>query len=359
VTKYDAASEVRRGGSAFEKPSPPDSSHHRRAGDRLVETHRHSHRLQHRRALAFQQQVAGARSISAAPATPSTCSALRIPAIAPLTAGFRSVHAMATARRAQRCGAADGAQRFHQTPVVFGKSCNAVRHGARPDAITDVVLKGEWQGRVLDLSRQPRIGWLQRSDGRHFESAICRALKFETPMLRILPSALTFASSHSVSCWNAGRGVWEATMWRRWRRATVFARCRWRMWEIRVFPIWSAGASLQRLLASRIDAEQGWARSDGGSMRGSRRRSRRREHIFTVTIPCRDNPPPHSNLNIHRPQSLMDYFGKEEGTELWNRLTVHYTRNPRRLAQSDRNRDRSFRPAMPRHPAAGSRGLEC
>ena len=21
----------------------------------------------------------------------------------------------------------------------------------------------------------------------------------------------------------------------------------------------------------------------------------------------------------------MDYFGKEEGTELWNRLTVHYT----------------------------------
>ena len=31
------------------------------------------------------------------------------------------------------------------------------------------------------------------------------------------------------------------------------------------------------------------------------------------------------NLNIHGPKSLTDYFGKEKGEQLWNRLTVHYT----------------------------------
>jgi hypothetical protein len=31
------------------------------------------------------------------------------------------------------------------------------------------------------------------------------------------------------------------------------------------------------------------------------------------------------NLNIHGPKSLTDHFGQEKGTELWNRLTVHYT----------------------------------
>jgi hypothetical protein len=31
------------------------------------------------------------------------------------------------------------------------------------------------------------------------------------------------------------------------------------------------------------------------------------------------------NLNIHGPKTLLDYFGKEKGMELWNRLTVHYT----------------------------------
>ena len=31
------------------------------------------------------------------------------------------------------------------------------------------------------------------------------------------------------------------------------------------------------------------------------------------------------NLNIHGPKTLTDYFGKEKGGELWNRLTVHYT----------------------------------
>jgi DDE superfamily endonuclease len=31
------------------------------------------------------------------------------------------------------------------------------------------------------------------------------------------------------------------------------------------------------------------------------------------------------NLNIHGPKTLTGYFGKEKGTELWNRLTVHYT----------------------------------
>jgi len=31
------------------------------------------------------------------------------------------------------------------------------------------------------------------------------------------------------------------------------------------------------------------------------------------------------NLNIHGQKSLTDYFGKEKGTELWSRLTVHYT----------------------------------
>jgi hypothetical protein len=73
------------------------------------------------------------------------------------------------------------------------------------------------------------------------------------------------------------------------------------------------------------------------------------------------------NLNIHGPKSLTDHFGKEKGTELWNRLTVHYTLNTPQLAQSGRNRDQSFRLAMrwveknpdSRHPAPGSRGLEC
>ena len=31
------------------------------------------------------------------------------------------------------------------------------------------------------------------------------------------------------------------------------------------------------------------------------------------------------NLNIHGPKTLTDYFGKERGSELWSRLTVHYT----------------------------------
>jgi hypothetical protein len=31
------------------------------------------------------------------------------------------------------------------------------------------------------------------------------------------------------------------------------------------------------------------------------------------------------NLNIHGPKSLTDYFGKEKGEQLWNRITVHYT----------------------------------
>jgi hypothetical protein len=31
------------------------------------------------------------------------------------------------------------------------------------------------------------------------------------------------------------------------------------------------------------------------------------------------------NPNIHGPRTLTDYFGEEKGTELWSRLTVHYT----------------------------------
>lgn len=31
------------------------------------------------------------------------------------------------------------------------------------------------------------------------------------------------------------------------------------------------------------------------------------------------------HLNIHCRKSLTDYYGKREGTRLWNRLTVHYT----------------------------------
>jgi hypothetical protein len=31
------------------------------------------------------------------------------------------------------------------------------------------------------------------------------------------------------------------------------------------------------------------------------------------------------NLNIHRCKSLTDLYGKELGTEIWNRFTVHYT----------------------------------
>ena len=31
------------------------------------------------------------------------------------------------------------------------------------------------------------------------------------------------------------------------------------------------------------------------------------------------------NLNIHGRKTLTDYFGEEQGGDLWNRLTVHYT----------------------------------
>ena len=31
------------------------------------------------------------------------------------------------------------------------------------------------------------------------------------------------------------------------------------------------------------------------------------------------------NLNIHGRKTLTDYFGEERGSDLWHRLTVHYT----------------------------------
>ena len=31
------------------------------------------------------------------------------------------------------------------------------------------------------------------------------------------------------------------------------------------------------------------------------------------------------NLNIHRRKSLTDWFGREIGSEIWDRFTVHYT----------------------------------
>ena len=31
------------------------------------------------------------------------------------------------------------------------------------------------------------------------------------------------------------------------------------------------------------------------------------------------------NLNIHTRKSLTDYFGEQEGVDIWDRLTVHYT----------------------------------
>jgi hypothetical protein len=33
------------------------------------------------------------------------------------------------------------------------------------------------------------------------------------------------------------------------------------------------------------------------------------------------------NLNIHVAKSLTDHFGEEKGTQLWDRLTVHYIPN--------------------------------
>ena len=75
---------------------------------------------------------------SAAPAMPFTCCALRTPTIAPVTAGFRKVHAMATSPGVAfwRCPMARSistSRRFRESsgswkfglslsPVVFGKS---------------------------------------------------------------------------------------------------------------------------------------------------------------------------------------------------------------------------------------------
>ena len=86
-------------------------------------------------------------SILAAPITPSTCSGLRTPTIAPVTAGFCNVQAMAISAGGHVEPLADGAQRLHQTqiagkrwfpevfapfsPIVFGNSRNPLaRHGA-------------------------------------------------------------------------------------------------------------------------------------------------------------------------------------------------------------------------------------
>jgi hypothetical protein len=40
------------------------------------------------------------------------------------------------------------------------------------------------------------------------------------------------------------------------------------------------------------------------------------------------------NLNIHRRKALVDVFGAEMATQVWDRFTVHYTPTHGRLAES-------------------------
>jgi hypothetical protein len=54
------------------------------------------------------------------------------------------------------------------------------------------------------------------------------------------------------------------------------------------------------------------------------------------------------NLNIHHRKSLMDVFGVEIVSEIWDRFTVHFTPHPRKLAESGGNRNRHLLAAMPR-----------
>jgi hypothetical protein len=69
------------------------------------------------------------------------------------------------------------------------------------------------------------------------------------------------------------------------------------------------------------------------------------------------------NLNIHTQKSLADVFGAEMATKVWDRFTVHYTRQ---LAQSSGDRNRDCLAAMlgcqtnprPKDPAARSPCLE-
>jgi len=59
------------------------------------------------------------------------------------------------------------------------------------------------------------------------------------------------------------------------------------------------------------------------------------------------------NLNIHGRKSLIDFYGEQPGSALWNRFTVHYTPKHGKLAEPSGNRDRPVFPAMPR-PAKNS-----
>ena len=53
------------------------------------------------------------------------------------------------------------------------------------------------------------------------------------------------------------------------------------------------------------------------------------------------------NLSTHTRKALTDRFGENDGGWLWNRFTVQLHAHSWKLAQSGRDRDRSFRPPMP------------
>jgi hypothetical protein len=70
------------------------------------------------------------------------------------------------------------------------------------------------------------------------------------------------------------------------------------------------------------------------------------------------------NLNSHGPKTLLDYFGIENGAELWNRFTVHKTpKHGSWLNQAEIEISLFARQCLARRRiptlAAGSRGMEC
>jgi hypothetical protein len=57
------------------------------------------------------------------------------------------------------------------------------------------------------------------------------------------------------------------------------------------------------------------------------------------------------NLNIHRCKSLTDTFGKEVGSEIWDRFTIHYTPKPGSWLESESSQGNVWGPGdFPRVP---------
>ncbi len=177
----------------------------------------------------------GFKRNSAAPMTPSTWSAERMPTMAAVTAGCRRVQAMATSPGVRPWRAPIWRQQFGEIQVaseqrlleargaaaeiVVGHGGDALAghragqqarlHG-RVDDDADAVRLREGQRRFFDLRGDHRVRRLQRGNRRDLAArSSCAALKFETPIQRTLPSSFSLASAVQPSSMSSsGSGQW-------------------------------------------------------------------------------------------------------------------------------------------------------